>query len=138
MKPVNFEKILFPLNAIITAVVFFLLKPSTYIYAQWFPDKKDSLWLIPAGVIFTSAVLWLLTSLNLPKLIQKGVFEDRRKNDRSSEEVAPMNVRRTLWPVLVFIFHMALIAGMCASLIVEMRSDTTGHLLFNNIVWRAP
>ena len=123
MKPINFEKILFPANAIITAVVFFFLTPTTYIYARWFPDKKDSLWLIPAAIVFTSAMLWLLTSLNLPKLIKKGVFEDRRKNDRSSQGPAPMNVWRTVWPVIVFVFHMTLLAGMCASLIWEMKSS---------------
>lgn len=137
MKPINFDKILFPVNAVITAAVFFLLMPSTYIYAKWFPEKKDSLWLIPAGVAFTSVALWLLTSLNLPKLIQKGVFEDRRKNTRSSGEVEPMNVRRTIWPVIVFIFHLSVIAGMSAALISHMRNSERGSSLFNNIVWKA-
>ena len=138
MKPINFEKILFPVNAIITAVVFLFLTPTTYIYAGWFPDKKDSLWLFPAAAISISTVLWLSTSLNLPKLIQKGVFEDRRKNARSSEASAPINIWRTIWPVAVFIFHMTLLAGICVSLIAEMKSGATGNLLFNNIVWRAP
>lgn len=133
MKPVDFARILFPINAIITAVVFFLLAPSTHIYAEWFPEKKDSLWLIPAAVVLLSCVLWLLTSLNLPRLIEKGIFEDRRKNDRSSVPSVPMNLRKTIWPVAVFIFHMAIIGAMCMILLAEMRNETTGKFIFNNM-----
>lgn len=138
MKPIDFSKILFPINAIITAFVFFLLAPSTHIYAEWFPEKKDSLWLIPVTVIFISSALWLLTSLNLPKLIEKGIFEDRRKNDRSSCPDKPMNIWKTVWPVFVFIFHMTLLGAMCIGLVAEMKSEATGKIFFNNIAWRAP
>lgn len=133
MKPFDFSKVLFPINAIITAVVFFLLVPSTRIYAKWFPEKKDSLWLIPVTVIALSAALWLWTSLNLPELIKKGVFEDRRKDARSSGAPVPMNIRRTIYPAIVFIFHMALLIGICICLIAEMRSGATGNF-FNNIM----
>lgn len=139
MKPIDFGKILFPVNAAVTAVVFFLLVPTTYVYSSWFPDKKDSLWLVPAAVLLGSAAVWLMTSLNLPKLIEKGIFEDRRKNDRSSAGQTPMNVRRTVWPVLVFIFHMGLLGLMCISLISEMRRGAGENIFFNDrMFWKTP
>ncbi len=134
MKPVNFEKILFPLNALLTAAIFFMITPTTYIYTHWFPEKNDSLWLVPAVVMGVSAVIWFVTSLNMPRLIQKGIFEDRRKDSRP----ARVDVSRVAGMVANFLFHMIFLLLMCGLLVAEMRSGTPGRVLFSrNTVWHA-
>jgi hypothetical protein len=131
VKPLDFEKIFFPVNAVITGIVFFLLAPTTQIYAEWFPDKKNSLWLIPAIAIGGSGLLWIVVSLNLPKLIERGIFEDRRKGRRQPERSKRARIFRSLVPITVFFFHMALMLGICISMIVYMRSGSFGKLLVN-------
>ncbi len=137
MKPLNLEKILFPVNAIVTAVVFFLLAPTTRIYARWFPEKKDSMWWIPVWVLGISVVLWVATSLAMPYLIRKGVFEDRRKAARGDGPQPPVRLSKVFGAVSVFVFHMIILIALSLSLIVEMRKGGSERLFpGHNIVWR--
>lgn len=137
MKPVDFEKILFPLNGLATAAVFFLIFPTTHIYAGWFPEKKGSLWLIPAGILFFSASVWFFTSLITPKLIRRGIFEDRRKTGRDRPD--RVDISKVASAVLNFVLHMTFLLVMSAFLAAQVRSGSIGDLLFSrNVVWRAP
>ncbi len=138
MKPVNLEKILFPLNGVVTAVVFFLLAPTTRIYASWFPEKKAELWWAPVGLLVFSAVLWIFTSLAMPHLIKKGVFEDRRKG-MPREGRANVDLSRVLGALSVFTFHMAVLIIMSVTLVIGMNKGMTGKIFpRGNIAWDAP
>ena len=134
MRPINFQSFFLPFNAVITGIVFFLLSPATRIYAAWFPDKKDQLWLFPLAVVLFSSVLWLLGSLSTPLLIRSGIFEDRRRDPRSGTTAARVRLFKIAVPVLSFLFHMLLLIGFCVSLIVWMRNHSAGEIL-NGVSW---
>lgn len=138
MKPIDCEKILFPVNALLTAVIFFLINPAIHIYAGWFPDKKDSLWLVPVWILGISAVVWFFTSLSMPWMIRKGIFEDRRLNRPLQPGRPQVDVSRVAGQILNFLFHMIFLLAICFFMVSEMKKGTTGKVLFSrNISWNA-
>ena len=114
-------------NVLATAIVFLLLMPTVRIYASWFPDKKESLWLLPAGVTLISCLLWFLASLSLPLLIRWRVVADLRKDLRPPAPLAQKMIR-TLSPILVSIFHTGMVIWFCAALIRFMQSNAFDKL----------
>ena len=129
MKPLNFQSFFLPLNTVITGIVFFLLSPTTRIYAAWFPDKKDQLWFFPIGVVLASAILWLLGSLSTPFLVQSHFFEDRRRDSRPENTAARVRYFKVAIPVASFVFHMFLLIGICVSMIVWRRGHSASEVL---------
>ena len=139
MKPINFQSLFLPLNAAITGIVFFLLFPTTRIYASWFPDKKNELWLLPASIVLVSSALWLLGSLSTPFLIRTGIFEERRRGPRPDETARRVRVFKASMPVLSFFFHMILLIALCMSVISAARArseDKSFKGVAWNYVWR--
>jgi len=134
MKPINFQSLLLPLNAIITGIIFFLLAPTTHIYTAWFPEKKDRLWLFPLAVVIFSSLLWLVGSLSTPFLIKSGVFEDRRCGPRPEETARRARLFKMVFPIVSFLFHMAVLIGLCASMILWTRNQSAGENLFG-VLW---
>ena len=134
MKPVNFQSFLFPINGILTAVVFFLLSPAVRIYARWFPDKKDALWFFPLGVVLGSAVLWLSASMATPYLIKRGIFENRRRDSRPEDSEAAKRFWKMIFPILIFVFHMLVLIGICISVLVGMRNNSSDDNI-RDILW---
>ena len=134
MKPLNFQSFLLPLNGVITGIVFFLLFPTTHIYASWFPEKKNQLWLFSLGIALGSAFLWLLGSLSTPFLIKSGIFEDRRRQPRSEETAARVRYFKMALPIASFLFHMFLLIGLCVTMIVWTRGHSA-HETLEGVSW---
>lgn len=129
MKPFDYQKILFWVNILVTALVFVLLAPTVHIYSWWFPEKRDTLWLLPVGVMTLSLFLWIAASLSMPYLIQKGWLEDRRRLPRPGETARRVKLYKTLMPVVIFLFHSLLILGLAVSIVTFMRGDSLERLL---------
>ena len=133
MRGADFKKLIFNLNLLTTLLVFIVLTPSVRIYASWFPDKKDSLWLLPLGVVGVRSFLWFLTSLSLPVLIRWRIVKDLRKSERGQgETVYWVRVFNAALPVVLFGIIMILLIIFSAALVHFMKS---GHLqdLFVNL-----
>jgi len=129
MKIIDPERWIFNLTSLAIAAVFVLLTPSTAIIAHWFPGKTDWLWLYP-GLLFTfSFLLWLLYRLSLPALIERGVFEDRRKDREVMELSAPEKLWRWVRPMLRLFTQVFLIAALCSSALTFMRSGKNREIL---------
>ncbi len=132
MRGDDFRRNIFKLNVLATLLVFALLTPSVRIYARWFPDKKDSLWLLPLGVVGISAVLWFFTSLSLPALIRWGIVKDLRKSARSAEEVSfRERILKAAAPIVLFSLNMLLLTVFSAALIYFLRSNRLQDLFVN-------
>ncbi|MCB9799224.1 MAG: hypothetical protein H6757_00515 [Candidatus Omnitrophica bacterium] len=129
MKMIDFEKIVFRISVLTVGAIFILLAPTTHIFASWYPGKKDILWIVPACVIGVLSILWLMVRLCLPLLIQKGVFEDRRKTTRSANERTPVNISRVVLSTLQLTMQLLLLLGMCVAIVAFMRGDTMDQLL---------
>ena len=131
INPPDFQKILFRINVAVTGIVFAVLTPTVRVYQRWFPDKKDSLFLFPLGVIFFSCMLWLIGRLYLPYLIRTGYMADRRREPRP-EDIAPkIRFLKMILPIAIFAFHM-LVLLVCAFVLVRfMQSDTLEQMMVN-------
>ncbi|MCM8775224.1 MAG: hypothetical protein NC930_02560 [Candidatus Omnitrophica bacterium] len=131
MKPFDFQPVLFRMNVFITGIIFILLAPTTRIYVWWFPDKKDTLWLLPLSVIGLSSVVWLVASFSMPLLIKLGWVEDRRKEPRTQHHATVVRLLKMIFPILVFAVHMLVLIFFSASLIAFMRSAAYDRILIN-------
>lgn len=131
MKIWDFEKIVFRLNVLVTIAVFILLAPTTYVFEEWFPDKRDSLWLFPVSVTIVSCFLWFLVRLALPSLIRIGFFEDRRGRPRPKPPALKERIIRTALPSVNLSFHLFLLILSCFCLISFLRSDNLNRLFSN-------
>ncbi len=118
----------------ITGAIFFLLMPTTQIYTSWFPDKKAQLWLLPAGVLLISSLLWMAASLSTPFLIRCGIFEDRRRGDRQGNAESRVRVFKSILPVISFAFHMLLLIGICISMVLWTKHRSSGEIE-NEVNW---
>ncbi|MBP9864856.1 MAG: hypothetical protein KBC91_00485 [Candidatus Omnitrophica bacterium] len=129
MKIIDPERWIFTFTALAITAVFILLTPSTTIIARWFPGKTDWLWLYPSILFALSFILWLIYRLKLPSLIEKGFFEDRRK-DRIPIALSP-SARTWRWvrPMLRLFMQVFLIAALCSSALTFMRSGKNRDLL---------
>lgn len=129
MKIIDPEHWIFTLTSLAIAVVFVLLTPSAQIIADWFPGKTDWLWLYPGGLFALSLLLWFVYRLSLPRLIEKGIMDDRRKN----REPLQMSISEQVWhwfrPMLRLMAQVFLIAALCSSALTLMRSGQYRALL---------
>ena len=128
MKIIDPERWIFTLTSLAMAAVFVLLTPSIQIIAQWFPGKTDWLWLYPGLLFALSFIFWLIYRLKLPGWIEKGLFEDRRKN-RIEAELTQIEKRwRWLKPMLRLFTHVFLMAAICSSALTWMRTGKNQEL----------
>lgn len=128
----DFKKNILKLNVLATLLVFAVLTPSVRIYARWFPDKKDSLWLLPLGVVGISSLLWFFASLSLPALIRKGIIKDLRASARRQEQISFWErILKTAVPVVLFSFNMLLLILFSAALIHFLKSNRLQDLFVN-------
>lgn len=128
----DFKKSIFKLNVLATLLVFAILTPSVRIYARWFPEKNDSLWLLPLGVVGISSLLWFFASISLPALIRKGLIKDLRASARQQEKI-PVGERiiKTAAPIALFAFNMFLLILFSAALIHFLKSNRLRDLFVN-------
>jgi len=129
MKIFDPERWIFTLTSLAIAAVFILLTPSTSIIARWFPGKTDWLWIYPGLLFVLSLILWLIYRLSLPRLIEKGIFEDRRKNRQLPELSSSERTWRWLRPMLRLFIQVFLIAALCSTVLTWMRSGKNRDLL---------
>jgi hypothetical protein len=128
----DFKKSIFKLNVLATLLVFAVLTPSVRIYARWFPEKKDSLWLLPLGVVGISSLLWFFASLSLPALIQRGIIKDLRASARRQEQISFWErIFKTAAPIALFSFNMLLLIFFSAALIHFLKSNRLRDLFIN-------
>lgn len=129
MKRPDFQKLVFQLNVGITALVFFLLSPTVHVYQSWFPDKRNSLWMIPVITLGLSLSLWLFASLTLPWMIEQGWVKDLRQNSREGEPV--IRLSKILGPMLISLFHLSLLIFFSASVISFLSREPFEKLFVN-------
>ena len=131
MARIDFQKLIFRFNLVVTGAVFFLLTPAVRIYRSWFPDKKDSLWMLPVGVVLASSLMWLLTSFGMPYLIEKGWVRDRRQEIRPLEASAIQRLLRIGLPVALTTFHLLLVILFSAMLVHFLQREPFENLFTN-------
>jgi hypothetical protein len=124
------QQVIFRLNILITAVVFFLLTPTVRIYRSWFPDKKDSLWLLPVAVIFMSSALWILARLGIPYFIRKGWMQELRQDDRPGQPFWKRAVSFGV-PTALTAFHLLLLVFFSAVLVRFLQQEPFKNLFTN-------
>ena len=129
MKIFNFQKIMFRINVVVITIVFVLLLPTTRIIAAWYPGQTDLLWFFPVAVLVITTLLWFMTSLSIPFLIKKGIFEERRKTPRPELRWTFRRFWRITLPVITLVIQMLLLIFLCMSLIAFMRSETLPSFL---------
>ena len=128
MKIIDPERWIFTLTSLASAAVFVMLTPSTQIIAQWFPGKTDWLWLYPGLLFALSFIFWLIYRLKLPRWIEKGIFEDRRKN-RIQPQLPPIEKKwRWLKPMLRLAIQVFLLAAICSFALTWMRAGKNQEL----------
>lgn len=129
MKIIDPERWIFNLTSLAIAAVFILLMPSTQVIARWFPGKTDWLWFYPGVMFALSFVFWLLYRLSIPALIQKGFFEERRRNREPLQQSFTDRAWRWLRPMLRLMAQVFLVAALCCSVLTLMRSQKNRALL---------
>jgi len=131
MKIIDPEHWIFTLTAIAIGAVFVLLTPSTTIIARWYPGKTDWLWLYPTVLFCSSFFLWLVYRVKLPRLIERGIFEDRRRMRLVSEDNKVLRAWRWLRPMVRLLMRVFLIAAVCSAGLIFLRSGKIQALLVN-------
>lgn len=130
MRHLDLQKIIFRFNIIITASVFFLLAPTVRIYRSWFPDKEDSLWIIPVAVVFVSSLLWLLSRLAIPYFIRRGWMKELRRESRPG--VPLIDRFLSFGPsAALTAFHLLLLILFSASLVRFLQHEPFKNLFTN-------
>ena len=130
MDRFGFQKIIFRLNIVITAIVFFLLTPTVRIYRSWFPEKQDSLWILPVAVILVSSALWILARLGIPYFIRKGWMEELRQDPRPPAPW-PQRFLRIGPSVALTVFHLLVLVLFSAALVRFLQHEPFKKLLTN-------
>ena len=131
MKIIDPERYIFTLTSFAIAAVFILLTPSTRIIAHWFPGKTDWLWVYPGTLFALSFILWFVYRLSLPGLIEKGFYDDRRKNRPPSQLSFEERTWRWLRPMLRLLAQVFLIAALCSATLTFFRNQKNRDLLEN-------
>ena len=131
MRFSNLQTIVYRLNVLLTGIVFMLLSPTVRVYAWWFPDKKNSLWLFPVLTVIFSCFLWLMTRLSIPFLIRLGILRELRKQPRAETSWVEKMIK-IVPPILICGFHLFLVIFFSASLISFMQSGAIGNLFLRN------
>ena len=129
MKPPNFERVIFTLNLIAIAIVAVLVAPTTQIFAWWYPERENILWLVPAIVLGTCCILWLIMRMSIPLLIRWGVYEDQRKQIRTKEDPKPLRLIKMIVPMVTLTIEMLLLMFMIMCVMAFLRSETIEDVL---------
>lgn len=123
LKIIPAGQIIFTVNILLITIIFILLSPSTQIVASWFPQVTAVLWVFPISVLIICTALWLWMQWNLNRLIQQGVFEERRKIPRP--EISPQKVRflKIVYPMIVLLVQLFFVIVLCMVLIDFMSGE---------------
>ncbi len=130
MRHLDLQKFVFRINLVITAIVFFLLTPTVRVYQSWFPDKKDSLWVIPVAVVLVSSSLWLLSRLAIPYFIRKGWMKELRQEVRPQDPLLDRFLRFSPSAALTS-FHLLLLILCSASVVRFLQHEPFKNLFIN-------
>ncbi len=132
MRIFDLEKWIFYSTAFAIAVVFVFLTPSTHIITRWFPGKTDRLWLYPELLFSAGFSLWSVYRFSLTFLVRWGVFEDRRLQIPRVPLSNGVRLLRWILPAVRLLFHVLLLAGICAWALALMREGFFGKIFYQN------